>query len=129
MDPAYLQSPTEHVEQGVIEQVGRGRGARLLLSHRFYRHLGKSGVYTRMRGLDQETNKALLAKHIEDNRHRGATLDELRQVLPSLSRDSVRWLVRQLKAEGRIRMEGRTRAARWFPVTEPVSAAKGGPAS
>ena len=114
--PDSLKSRVEHLlEQGIIERVGRGRGVRLLLSRRFYRHIGKAGVYTRKRGLDRETNKALLLKHIQDNRHEGSPLRELVQVLPALSRAQVQNLLRGLRHEGRIHEVGRTKAARWYP--------------
>ena len=103
------------LEQGVIERVGRGRGVRLLLSRRFYRHIGKAGAYTRKRGLDRETNKELLLKHIQQNRREGSQLRELRQVLPALSYTHVQSLLRSLKSEGRIHNVGATRAARWYP--------------
>ena len=45
-----------------------GRGVRLMLSRQFYRYIGKAGTYTRKRGLDRETNKELLLKHIRGNR-------------------------------------------------------------
>jgi ATP-dependent DNA helicase RecG len=83
-------------------------------------------VYTRKRGLDRETNKALLLKHIEDNARTGATLEELRQVLPALSAASVQWLVRQLKSEGKIQVQGKTRSARWFPVGGQLAGDEGG---
>jgi len=87
----------------------------LLLSQQFYRRLGKAGVYTRKRGLDRETNKALLLKPIQDNGKEGSQLQELRQVLPALSRDQVQTLLRELKAAGLIHNTERTRAARWYP--------------
>jgi len=41
--PDHLKPRIEHLlNQGVIERMGRGRGVRLLLSRRFYRHLGKA---------------------------------------------------------------------------------------
>ena len=111
-----LKPRVEHLlERGVIERVGRGRGVQLLLSRRFYRHIGKAGVYTRKRGLDRETNKELLLKHIKDNQRRGSRLRELRQVLPALSRNQVQSLLRSLKSEGRIHNVGATSAARWYP--------------
>jgi len=61
-------------ERGVIETVGRGRGIRNILSRRFYNFLGEKGVYTRKRGLDRETNKALLLRHIQDNKRTGSPL-------------------------------------------------------
>jgi ATP-dependent DNA helicase RecG len=102
-------------DQGVIERVGRGRGVRHLLSHRFYRFLGQGGVYTRRRGLDRETNKALLLQHIKDSAETGTRLEELQQVLPGLSRDQVRTLLRELKRDSLVEVRGTTKAARWFP--------------
>lgn len=106
------------LELGVIERIGRGRGSRLLLSRRFYRHLGKAGVYTRKRGLDRETNKALLLKHIQDNEVSGARMEELRQVLPSHSRSQVQVLLRELVNQGAVHVHGRTRAGHWYPGPE-----------
>lgn len=57
-------SVTRLVEMGAIERIGRGRQSRLLLSRRFYSRTGKRGEYTRRRGLDRETNKALLLQRL-----------------------------------------------------------------
>ncbi len=117
--PAHLAARLSYLlDQGVIERVGRGRGVRHLLSRRFYRFLGQGGVYTRRRGLDRETNKALLLRHIEDSAEMGTRLEELQQVLPGLSRYQVQTLLRELKRAGRIKVEGVTRAARWFPTDQ-----------
>jgi len=116
--PTHLASRLQILrEQGVIERVGRGRGTRHLLSQRFYRFLGQGGTYTRKRGLDRETNKALLLRHIEDSTPAGTTLGELQQVLPSLSRHQVQTLLRELKRDDRIEVHGATKAARWFPLS------------
>ncbi len=64
--------------------------------------------------LDRETNKSLLLRHIEDLAATGTTLGELQQVLPSLSRDQVQTLLRELKRTERIEIMGTTKAARWF---------------
>jgi ATP-dependent DNA helicase RecG len=109
------------LELGVIERVSRRR---FILGRRYYAAVGKKGVYTRKRGLDRGTNKELLLKHIRENADVGSRLDELLQVLPSLSRDQVQSLVRQLKKEGRVRVEGVTRSGRWFPETEGADCVK-----
>ena len=114
--PDFLKSRIPHLlEQGVIERWGRGRGVRYILSRRFYRFLGKPGVYTRRRGLDRETNKALILKHIGDNATLGVRMEELRQVLPSHSRSQIQVLLRELRKEGRVHVHGATRSALWFP--------------
>ena len=104
------------VEQGVLERIGRGTGTRYVLSRQLYGLLGKRGVYTRKRGLDRETNKALLLKHIEDSQEEGSPFAELLQVLPALSREQVKRLLRELKQAGHVQPVGSTRTARWYPA-------------
>lgn len=103
-------------ELGVVERQGRGAGTRYLLSRELYAAIGQTGAYTRRKGLDHETNKALLLKHLTDNKAQGAPLAELRQVLPALSESSVQRLLGQLREEGRIDVQGTRRWARWFLV-------------
>jgi len=99
---------------GIVETAGRGRGARSILSRRLFRFLGKAGAYTRTKGLDRETNKELLLKHIrEEGGLGGSPLSDLVQVLPDLTEAQVKYRLRLLKLEGRIRLEGRGRGARW----------------
>jgi ATP-dependent DNA helicase RecG len=116
--PGHLKVRAEYLlEQGIIERMGRGRGTRMLLSQRFYRHLGKPGVYTRKRGLDQETNKALLLKHVTDSGEEGAPFNELMQVLPNLTRRQIQYLIGRLKREGLIALKGVKKGSRWYRVS------------
>lgn len=104
------------IETGVVESQGRGRGTRYHLSRGLYAAIGKPGVYTRKRGLDHETNKELLLRHLRDNDELGAPLSDLCEVLPALSRASVQRLLGELKQEGNARLEGQRRWSRWFPA-------------
>ena len=113
--PAHLKSRVQYLlDQGIIERLGRGRGTRMLLSQRFYRHLGKPGVYTRRRGLDQETNKALLLKHVTDSGKEGSAFNELIQVLPYLTRRQIQYLVEKLKQDDLIVLKGSTKGSRYY---------------
>lgn len=98
---------------GVIESVGRGRGVRHFLGRGLHAHLGVQGHYTRQRGLDRETNKELLLKHVLDSGPDGCALGELLQVLPALSRDQVKGLMDELRSERRVGLVGQRRFARW----------------
>jgi ATP-dependent DNA helicase RecG len=100
------------IDLGLVE---RGKGRTLLLSRRYYEYVGQKGAYTRRKGLDRETNLALLLKHIEDNREIGSKLDELCQVIPSLPRTTIQSLLKTLKQRGKASLVGRTNAGRWYP--------------
>jgi ATP-dependent DNA helicase RecG len=108
------------LDLGGVERVGRGGGVSYLLSRRFYVAIGKRGEYTRRKGLDRDTNKALLLKHIADYANDGVPLGELRQVLPAKPRSQIQVLLRELVKEGKAHVRGATRAGRWFPGTAPV---------
>lgn len=107
------------LDLGIVERAAKGR---FILDRRFYTATGKKGAYTRKKGLDRETNKALLLKHICEIADEGSRLEDLTQVLPNLSTTQVQNLVRELKREHRVFLTGTTRGGKWFPV---VSEAEG----
>ena len=101
------------IEEGIIERVGRGRGVRYILSGKFYRLVGRHGTYTRKRGLDQETNKALLVKHLERAGAAGAPMSVFEEVLPAVSRRTILRFLRDLRDEGKVEAKGSGRWVRW----------------
>lgn len=115
---------THLLELGVVESLGRGKGVRHLLSRNLYAQLRAAGTYTRKRGLDHETNKELLLKHLRDSGKDGAPLSELCQVLPSLSESAVQRLLYELRSEDRVTLVGSRRWSRWH-----ASPAKAQPAA
>jgi hypothetical protein len=58
-------------------------------------------------------------KHIRDNP--GVQLSELCDVLPSLSTDQVKTLLRGLKEAGQVYSQGLTRAGRWYAGPAPIA--------
>ena len=100
------------LEYGAIERASRNR---FVLAKRFYSMVGKKGVYTRKKGLDRETNKQLLLKHITENSKDGSKMDELRQILPGHSRSQIQVLLRELRGDGKVFCIGATNSARWYP--------------
>jgi ATP-dependent DNA helicase RecG len=102
------------VDIGAIERVGR----KLLLSRGLYAHMGQRGTYTRKRGLDRDTNKALLLKHIRENAREGSPLSDLVQVLPQLDQRKVQQLLAELRSDGLVQPKGQRRWARWHPIPE-----------
>jgi ATP-dependent DNA helicase RecG len=99
------------LESGVIERIDKGRGIRYILSKNFYEFSDRKGAYTRRIGLDRETNKALLLKHL--SHYRRGSLNEFHQVLPNLSRHQIYSLLKSLKKEKRITFIGSKRGGYW----------------
>ncbi|CAN7425394.1 ATP-binding protein [Acidovorax sp. LjRoot117] len=102
---------------GAVESMGRGRGTRYMLSEALYASLGAKGTYTRQRGLDRDTNKALLLKHVMKQGEQGAPVSELQQVLPTHSASALRSLLLELRAENKLALKGERRWARWYAIT------------
>ncbi len=99
------------LDAGVVERSGRGK---FILSRNFYAFLGEKGVHTRKTGLDRETEKELLLKHLKAAGAEGAPMGELLQVLKDRSRGHVQRLINEIREEGRAHFVGLTRSAKWF---------------
>ena len=101
---------------GAVESNGgRGKGAHYMLARRLYEAMGAKGVYTRKKGLDRGTNKALLLQHIQNNAAQGSKMMEFIQVLPALPRSQIQVLLRELAGEQAAHIIGIKNGARWFP--------------
>lgn len=83
----HMQDRLKHLtEMGIVEHIGRSK---CVLSRSLYSAVGKSGVHTRIVGLDREKNKELLLKHMREKGPEGAPLRELQQVLPGHNRSQI----------------------------------------
>ena len=96
---------------GIVEHIGRNK---YVLSRGLYTVVGKPGMHTRVVGLDRDTNKELILKHIRASGDKGTPFKEFQQVLPGHNRGQIQVLMRELRADGRIECKGKTSAARWF---------------
>ena len=101
------------IEIGIVEHIGRKK---FVLARSLYAATGKSGVHTRRVGLDRDTNKELLLRHIRQNNAVGTPFKELQQVLLGHSRNQIQDLMKELKKDGKVFCKGRTSAAKWFVV-------------
>ena len=113
-----LRTRLKHLtELGIVEHIDRNK---YVLARSLYSAAGKAGVHTRIVGLDRETNKELLLKHIREKGADGAPLRELQQVLPGHNRGQIQVLLRELRNENRIYCIGKTSSARWFFGQKPT---------
>ena len=113
-DKMQLRLP-QLTEIGIVEHVGRKK---YVLARSLYAASGKTGVHTRRIGLDRDTNKEPLLKHIRKNNAAGTPFKELQQVLPGQSRNQIQVLMRELRESGMVFCKGTTSAARWFATEQ-----------
>jgi len=95
---------------GIIEQLGRTRGAKYILAHAYYKHAGRPGVHTRLVGLSRDQKKELILNHLRKN-EKGYAQD-MEEGL-SLKRKDVNNLLSELKRAGKIEFIGARKTGYW----------------
>lgn len=108
-------------EMGLVERAGRNKW---ILSKGLYTAIGKRGAYTRKRGLDYETEKELLLRHLRERGSEGCPINELLEVLPDRTRSQVRMRLAELREEGRATVVGQRALGRWYAKRQAGSQAK-----
>jgi len=106
-----LQHKEKFLKIGIVEKVGKTSGTKYILSHRYYSHEERPGIYTRIKGFNRDSKKELILEHIrrEGNGKREDFLD----AFPDLKPSDISNFLQELKTEGKIEHEGSDRAGYW----------------
>jgi ATP-dependent DNA helicase RecG len=96
---------------GIIEKIGRTRGAKYILSHKYYTHKGKVGIHTRLTGLSRDQKKELILNHLRKN-EKGFIKDFL-DVFPDLQQPDINNLLQELKRDGMVIHMGTRKSGYW----------------
>ncbi len=91
-------------EHGLIEKAGKGK---VILSIKYYEHIGRKGEYTRRRGLDKETNKELIIKHLKH--YKKGYIEDFLEVLKDIPRSTINRYLQKLKEDNKIELIGNPR--------------------
>ncbi len=102
--PQFQNNLHRLVENGVVEVYSRGRGAKYILTKKYYSYTNQKGIYTRRKGLGTEEKKMLLIKHFQH--FQKAKVDEFYDVISSLNREQIKYILKILKKENRVRYVG-----------------------
>jgi ATP-dependent DNA helicase RecG len=100
------------VRLGLIEQVGRTRGAKYILSHHYYQHTDKTGVHTRLKGLSREQKKELVLNHLKTNKK--GVMKDFKDAFTDMNRVGINNLFQELKKAGKIEHIGSKRQGYWI---------------
>lgn len=109
-----IQNPEfkkKFLSMGIVELVGRTRGAKYILSHKYYAHKGKSGVHTRLAGISREKQKVLMLKHFEKNKK--GYMQDFQDIFPELKPMDISNLLQELRRAGKVTHRGPKKSGHW----------------
>lgn len=106
-----LKYTSKFLELGIIESVGRTRGTKYILSHKYHVQEGKVGIHTRLTGLSRDQRKELILNHLRKNR-KGVMKDFL-DAFRDLKQQDLNNLLQELKRAGKVIHEGPRRSGSW----------------
>ena len=114
-----LKCKNKFLDLGIIEKVGKTSGTKYILSHKYYKHENRPGVYTRIKGFDRASKKELILKHIrqEGKGTRKDFLDGFSELKPS----DIANLLHELKSDGKIKHVGTRRSGYWIVIDNEVN--------
>jgi len=95
---------------GIIERIGKTKGAKYFLSHTYYSHEGKVGVHTKIKGLSRNKYKELILIHLEKNK---GFRKDLIEALTDLKEKDITNLLQELKRDGKIEHQGDYKTGYW----------------
>lgn len=93
---------------GLIEKIGTRK---YILSKKYYSDIGKTGEYTRRKGLDKHKNKELILEHLRIHK-KGYMKDFIDIFSEEIPRSTISNWVFELKDEGKIEMKGNPQIVR-----------------
>ncbi|PJB42998.1 MAG: hypothetical protein CO106_05190 [Deltaproteobacteria bacterium CG_4_9_14_3_um_filter_44_9] len=100
------------IDSGIVEQIGKTRGAKYCLSRDYYAAQGKLGKHTRIIGLSRDTKKQLILDHLMRNA-KGGRLEDFAEAFPEMKRQDISNLLQELKRQEKITKTGGTRQGIW----------------
>jgi len=95
------------LELSLIENIGHGK---YMLSRTYYSSSNQKGVYTRIKGLENEEKKRLILKHLQD--FDKGYKHEFRQALSGMTDYRIYKLLKELENSGQIEFIGHKQASR-----------------
>ena len=112
-----LRHKEKFLRLGIVERVGKTKGTKYMLSHRYYTHKEKPGIYTKIKGITREHKKQLILEHI--NREGSGRRDDFLDAFPKLKTSDISNLLQELKRGGKIERIGSDRAGYWQLKRDP----------
>lgn len=104
LEGVTLKTAGHLLERGIIELHGKTKGAKYILSRKYYQETKQLGQRTRRIGLSRDKFKELILEHIRKNKK--GSMSEFVQIFPELKKSDISNLLRELKQTGKIEKGG-----------------------
>lgn len=113
---SILKHKEKFLKLGIIEKVGKTSGTKYILSHHYYSHQERPGIYTRIKGISREAKKEIILSHIK-REGKGIKKDFI-EAFPELKVSDISNLLQELKTEGKIKRKGSEKFGYWEISTD-----------
>lgn len=107
---AHIDHRNKLLDMAIVEQIGKTKGARYILSHKYYAHEGKVGIHTKLAGLERDKYKELIIKHLKKNK---GYRQDLADAFSELDSMDISNLFQELRRENKIKFVGSRRTGYW----------------
>lgn len=100
-----------HLEEGLIEMRGDGRGRKYTLSAATYRRLASAAGYVRVRAFDEPQQRQMILNYVQAN---GSISRSEAAELSGTAPEAARRVLLRMRDEGALELRGERRAARYY---------------
>ncbi|EKE15757.1 MAG: hypothetical protein ACD_11C00107G0010 [uncultured bacterium] len=110
-----LESRKKFLELGLIENVGKGRGSKYILSRKYYEYEGKLWKHTQLVGASRDEKKLLILKHLEKAGKNGSRTSDFFNIFSErITAKEMDNILQELRRDNKIFAKGRGLLSYWF---------------
>jgi len=110
-----LEFRKKFLELGLIENIGKGRGSKYILSKRYYEYEGKLWKHTQLVGASRDEKKLLILKHLKKVGKKGARSNDFFGIFTeNITTKEMDNILQELRKDDKIFAKSRGSSSCWF---------------
>lgn len=111
-----LEFRKKFLDLGLIENIGKGRGSKYILSRKYYEYEGKLWKHTQLVGASRDEKKLLILKHLKKVGKKGANSGDFFDIFTeNITAKEMDNILQELRRDGKISFVGANkRAGHWI---------------
>lgn len=110
-----LEFRKKFLELSLIENIGKGRGSKYILSRKYYEYEGKLWKHTQLVGASRDEKKLLILKHLEKVGKVGAQRSDFHNIFTeNITKKEMDNILQELRRDNKIVARGKGLSSYWF---------------